>query len=152
MIPLFQHQVFNHLLLCKDNINSVNRRLTSPLTEQTAITNTGWNYSIVSFTWSGRLSSSLEVIVRYNATWGTFFKSSLGRTGKSPLINLMRWLSFFGGALRWMVGDDSFGCMTLWIVSVICKLGFILLLSLVWRKFMLQILFNKIIILSSNSR
>ena len=70
-------------------------------------------------TLSGSPSSSLEVMVKYKATWGIFFRFGLDARGTSPLINFTRWLSLFGGVLWWMTGDAIFGWIALWMVRVI---------------------------------
>lgn len=75
----------------------------------------------VCHTWSGSLSSSLEVIVKYNATWVMLLRSGLEGAGASPLINLMRWLSFLGGVWWRMTGEDIFGWTSLCIFRVIWK-------------------------------
>lgn len=75
----------------------------------------------VCHTWSGLLSSSLEVIVKYNATWAMLLRSGLEGAGASPLINLMRWLSFLGGVWWRMTGEDILGWTSLCIARVIWK-------------------------------
>ena len=75
----------------------------------------------VHHTWSGSLSSSLEVIVKYNATWAMLLRSDLEGAGASPLINLMRWLSFLGGVWWCITGEDILGWTSLCITRVIWK-------------------------------
>ena len=78
-------------------------------------------YTCNCHTWSGSLSSSLEVIVKYNATWVMLLRSGLEGAGASPLINLMRWLSFLGGVWWCMTGEDILGWTSLCIFRVIWK-------------------------------